>query len=221
MHSSCLSLEAEQAPRTGGVRASARRTWEGTPSWAVGDDAMLVERFRAGDEQAVREVVRRYSGPMTTVARSFLRDLHRADDAVQQALLQAWRASGNFDPTRPLGPWLFAITRRVCIDLLRVEARMPVPRPADAGAAGASDTAAAVERAWLSWEVRRAIDRLPEEERAIVRLAHLRGMSQTGIADRLGLPLGTVKSRMFRAHRRLANVLGHLAGAGPDLAPPV
>jgi RNA polymerase sigma-70 factor (ECF subfamily) len=165
--------------------------------------------------------VSRYRAPMTTVARSFLRDRHRAEDAVQQALLQAWRASSTFDPDRPLGPWLYTITRRVCLDILRTDRRVPAPRSIDHDAPGSSDTSATVERSWLAWEVRRAVDGLPADERTIVRLTHLEGMSQAAIAQRLDLPLGTVKSRAFRAHRRLAHVLGHTAdgrGIGTTVA---
>ena len=86
-------------------------------------DSHLAARFRAGDPEAVRAVFRRYSGPMLTVARSSLADRDLAEEAVQQAFVQAWNASSTYDPERPLSTWLYAITRRVCIDLYRRERR--------------------------------------------------------------------------------------------------
>ena len=65
-------------------------------------DAELAVRFRDGDDEIVRAVYRRYAGPMLSVARSSLRDRELAEEAVQQALLQAWRAAGSYDPARPL-----------------------------------------------------------------------------------------------------------------------
>ena len=67
-----------------------------------------------------------------------------------------------------------------------------------------------IERAFEAWELRRALDELPADERELVELSHLQGLTHTEIAEQLGVPVGTVKSRSFRAHRRLAARLGHL-----------
>jgi RNA polymerase sigma-70 factor (ECF subfamily) len=69
------------------------------------------------------------------------------------------------------------------------------------------------------WEVRRAVADLPPEEREVVRLQHLEGLTHAEIAERLGLPVGTVKSRSFRGHRRLAASLGHLNEGGGEPPP--
>ncbi len=180
-------------------------------------DAALAAGFRDGDEGAVREVVQRYGGAMTLIARSLLADRHRADDAVQQAFLQAWRAAATFDATRPLGPWLFTITRRACIDLHRRDRRAPVPDSTALSYAEPAVEPPSVEALHARWEVRRVLDELPTEERVVVKLQHHDGLSHREIADRLRLPLGTVKSRSWRAHRRLAKMLTaprpRLAGA--------
>jgi RNA polymerase sigma-70 factor (ECF subfamily) len=167
----------------------------------------LARRFRDGDADAVREVYRRYAGRLAAVARSMLSDPAVIDDVVQQTLLQAWRASCRFDADRSLSAWLYAICRRVCIDEYRRSARLadPASESLEAVVDGPS-----LERAWTAWEVRRAIDELPPDERTIVRLAHLDGWSLPQIAARLGLPVGTVKSRSYRAYRRLAGALRHL-----------
>jgi RNA polymerase sigma-70 factor (ECF subfamily) len=171
-------------------------------------EAALAAGFRAGDERAVREVVRRYRGPMTAVARSVLLDRDRADDAVQQAFLQAWRAAGRFDPSQPLGPWLFTITRRVCIDLYRRDQRVPLP---DADAMSRAERVGdpdGVDPLLARWDMRRVLDRLPAQERAVVELLHRDGLTHAEIAERLGVPVGTVKSRVWRAYRHLARMVG-------------
>lgn len=179
-----------------------------------GDDAGLAQRFRDGDDDAVREVYRRYSGAMYAAARWMLRDDARAADAVQQAFLQAWRSVGSFDASRPLSPWLFQITRRVCIDVVRRSRRRPVTTElTDEVDPSAMDGMAEVERAWTRWEVRRAIDQLPPRERDVARLAYVDGLTHVEIAARLDVPVGTVKSRTSRAHARLACALAHLVPA--------
>jgi RNA polymerase sigma-70 factor, ECF subfamily len=176
------------------------------------DDAALAQRFREGDEDAVRDVYRRYAGAMYTSARWLLRDDARAADAVQQAFLQAWRSAASFDTSRPLSPWLFQITRRVCIDAIRRARRRPVTTELiGEGDLGAVDDTAEVERSWTRWEVRRAIGQLPPPERDVARLAYVDGLSHREIAGRLGLPVGTVKSRTSRVQAKLAGALAHLA----------
>jgi RNA polymerase sigma-70 factor (ECF subfamily) len=173
------------------------------------DDADLVVRFAAGDDLAVKAVYERFARPVLTVAMSALGRRDLADEVVQTTMLKAWRAAGTFDPSREMAPWIYAIARRVAIDIHRREARAPIP------------TEPAVEipveplsftRTWEAWEVRSAVDHLPADERDVVRLAHMGGLTHREIADRLGVPLGTVKSRSSRAHRRLAAMLGHMAG---------
>jgi RNA polymerase sigma-70 factor (ECF subfamily) len=175
----------------------------------VAHDRDLAWRFRAGDADAVREVYRRYAGRLAAVARSMLSDPSVIDDVVQQTLLQAWRASATLDADRCLSAWLYAICRRVCIDEYRRGTRVPTPS-APGGAVDGVVDGPSLERAWTAWEVRRAIDELPVDERSIVRLAHLEGWSLPDIAGHLRVPLGTVKSRSSRAYRRLAVALAHL-----------
>jgi RNA polymerase sigma-70 factor, ECF subfamily len=69
-----------------------------------------------------------------------------------------------------------------------------------------------ISAAWEAWEVRSAVSQLPVEERSVVRLAHLEGLTHAEIAVELGVPLGTVKSRSHRAHKRLVERLSHLRG---------
>jgi len=171
----------------------------------------VVRQFARGDEAAFDEVYARYVGPMFTVA---LRAVGRRDlaaDVVQQAFLQAWRAAATVSPDAPLAPWLFTITRRCAIDVWRKENRHDSVDPSSPILSGEVAPGPGMETVWEAWQVRAALDRLTPDERDVVKLAYVEGMSQSQIAQRLGLPLGTVKSRSSRAHRRLADLLAHLA----------
>jgi len=185
------------------------------------DDHDLAVRFRNGDEHAVREVYERFAGPLFTLSRSKLADREDAHDAVQQTFLQAWRAAGRYDPDRPLSAWLYQICRRVCIDGYRQSRRAEnitaaVTAETATSTGEISTIGATMEQTWTVWEMRRAVDELPAHERVIVRLADLEGWSLPEIAAHLGIPVGTVKSRSFRAHRHLAKALAHLRPAASD-----
>jgi RNA polymerase sigma factor (sigma-70 family) len=166
------------------------------------------ERFRAGDEAALAEVFDEYAGPMLAVASSMLSDRRLAEEAVQQAFVQAWRAASSFEPERPLGPWLRAIVRRTAVDVWRRERRHQARSfdevaPADLPSVEPPSIADAAD----VWAVRRAVDALPPASREVIRLAHLEHLTQPEIAARLDIPLGTVKSRTHTAYRLLASAL--------------
>lgn len=168
----------------------------------------VVDRFIAGDADAVREIYRLHGRAVFSVARSMTGDRELAADVVQQTFLKAWRAAATFDGRRELAPWLYTIARRTAIDAMRTERR-----PTQGGHAPEVDGVVepvSFERTWETYEVRRAIDRLSEAERRIVELSHRGGLTHEQIATQLNLPLGTVKSRLHRAHRRLAAALGYL-----------
>jgi RNA polymerase sigma factor (sigma-70 family) len=172
----------------------------------------LHARFRQGDPDAVREVYRSHGRLVYAVAFRVLGDRGRAEEATQQTFVKAWRAAQSFDVQRELGPWLAAIARRVAIDLHRreaVRAADPLESVAAGDAALISSTQSA-EAIYDVWEVRNAVAQLPAEEQEVVRLQHLEGFTHVQIAERLGIATGTVKSRSFRAHKRLAAMLGHL-----------
>jgi RNA polymerase sigma-70 factor, ECF subfamily len=168
----------------------------------------VVQRFRSGDREALAEVYRQFSRPVWGVAMTVLHDRQLAEDSVTETFLRAWRAAPTFDPARPLAPWLFTLARRCAIDVQRREFR-----PTRGGHAPEEDGVVEmpdISAAWEAWEVRSAVSQLPSEEQAVVRLAHLEGLTHAEIADELDVPLGTVKSRSHRAHRRLAERLRHL-----------
>jgi len=172
----------------------------------------LAAKFAGRDPDGVRAVYRRYGRLVYAVAFKLLADRGLAEEATQQTFLAAWRAAARFDVTR-------------AIDIHRREARRPVGvalEEVDPASPELVTRPVGIETAYEIWEVRRAVDQLPEEERRLIRLAHFEGLSHAQIAARLDLPVGTIKSRTFRAHRRLAALLGHLRepAAGSESASP-
>lgn len=167
----------------------------------------VLRRFRTGDGSAMAELYAAHSGAVATVARSMLWSEDLVADAVQQTFVKAWRARSDYDPGRPFAPWIYAIARRTTIDLLRRERRRQGPTIDEFEPAV---DAVSFEAVWERFEVRVAIDALPSDEREVVRLQHLEGRTHADIAEVLGIPIGTVKSRSHRAHRRLGESLGHV-----------
>ncbi|MDH4278807.1 MAG: sigma-70 family RNA polymerase sigma factor [Acidimicrobiia bacterium] len=168
--------------------------------------------FVGGDVGALGQIFDHHSRSVWSVAMGVLRDRQLADEATQETFLRAWRAADRYDPARPLAPWLLTIARRTALDVIRRESR-----PTRGGHEPEQDVALnlpGIERAWETWEIKSALGRLPAEEREVVWFAHFHGMSHPQIADQLGVPVGTVKSRSFRAHNRLASMLSHVISEG-------
>jgi RNA polymerase sigma factor (sigma-70 family) len=175
-------------------------------------DARVRARFAEGDPEAVRAVYRAHGRLVYSIAHKVLGDRGLSEEATQLTFLKAWRAAASVNADRELGPWLATIARRVAIDLYRHE-RLRRASALDSVAPdhpALASAPAAVEAVHEVWEVRRAVHALREDEREVVRLQHFEGLTHAQIAERLGVAVGTVKSRSFRAHKRLAAELGHL-----------
>lgn len=175
-------------------------------------DGDLRARFREGDPDAVRSIYHSHGRLVYAVAYKVLGEPGLAEEATQQAFLKAWRAAQSFDERRELGPWLASIARRVAIDLYRREAlrRADPLEDVHEGDPALVSSPESVEAIYDIWEVRQAVAELPDDEQEIVKLQHFEGLTQAQVAERLGVAVGTVKSRSFRAHKRLATMLGHL-----------
>jgi RNA polymerase sigma-70 factor, ECF subfamily len=173
----------------------------------------LLDAFRRGEDEGIRAVYERYSGPVFVVVLGVLGDRDLAADATQETFVRAWRAAGRFEAGRELGPWLFTIARRVAIDIWR-RRRHFSSQPIEDDAV--VEPPPELESIWEAYQVRAAVDRLPADEREVVRLCHFAQLSHAETAARLGVPVGTVKSRSHRAHRRLAEWLRPLCTAGPE-----
>jgi RNA polymerase sigma-70 factor (ECF subfamily) len=172
------------------------------------------QRFHDQDGRALEEVYDSYQHAVWSVVRLITRADHLAQEAVQDTFVRAWQAAGQYDPSRDLGPWLLTIARHAALDLLRRELR-----PTRGGHEAEQDAAVedpGLERVWTAWQVTRAVDRLNDDEALIIRLTFFEELTQSEIAERVGVPLGTVKSRSSRAHKRLAQLLAHLREDFPD-----
>jgi RNA polymerase sigma-70 factor, ECF subfamily len=197
------------------------------------DDRALVERIAMGDEAAFAAAYDRHAGLVFGSLVRFLGDREAAAEVSQDAFLALWRRAPQFDAAAgSLSAWLLGIARHRAIDRHRAEARRAVSRSVplssllgddrDEGSSAADfpdwqvsrddpaataaevrDPAAAADRHWVQAVVRTLVAELPEVERSVVVMAYANGLSQSEIADRLGAPIGTVKSRTRRAFARL------------------
>jgi len=171
------------------------------------DDRRLLEAFIRRDEAAVREIYRRYGGAVFGIAMKILRDRGHAEEAAQQTFVKAWQAADRIDPDRDIGPWLYTIARRVAIDVYRRERRHTAVELEDREIAVLPPS---IEGAWEEWQVRLAVESLPADERDILKHLYFLDQTQEETAQRLDIPIGTVKSRSYRAHKKLATSLDHL-----------
>ena len=174
-------------------------------------DSDLIVRIARGDQGAFEDLYRRYSRPVFGLALRRLRDRERAEDAVQETFASIWRSARSYRPERgAAAPWLYAVARNAIIDRARATVDV-TPDPPDEPSTDAGPAERA-EAGWVAWRVHRAFAELPQHERAVLELAYWGGMSQSEIADFLGVPLGTVKTRTRSGLARLADLLeGELA----------
>jgi RNA polymerase sigma-70 factor, ECF subfamily len=173
----------------------------------VTSDAELIQRAADGDRGAFEDLYRRYARPVFGLALRRLGDRGRAEDAVQETFASIWRSAASYRPDRgPGAPWLYAVARNAIVDRARSRADVPAEIPEEAARdAGPADRA---EQGWVAWRVHRALEELPEREREVIALAYWSGLSQSEVAEFLGVPLGTVKTRTRAALNRLSELLG-------------
>lgn len=176
-------------------------------------DDDLGRRFAAGDPEAMREAYDRHGTLVFSLCVTALRHREDAEDAAQQVFTRAWRSRATYDPSRPLGGWLTGITRRVVADVGAARTRQVRTVEAEAGRLPCEDAAGdpVSESAVASLVVRQALDRLGPPQDEVLRLAFLEDLPYPHIAERLSLPLGTVKSHVHRglaALRRSLEVSG-------------
>ena len=178
------------------------------------EDEELVRLVAAGDDRALSELYDRYSRPVYATGIRLLGDAFLAEELVQDAFTSVWQAARSFDSRRAsFATWLYRITRNRAIDLNR---RRKV-RPASAGeeplrsVSGGPEPEEGVD----GWDVARALSRIPDEHREVLTLAYFEGLSQREISHRIGVPLGTIKSRTTAALKRLHRSLENRAAEEP------
>jgi RNA polymerase sigma factor (sigma-70 family) len=178
---------------------------------ATTDEAILASVAR-GDDTALAELYDRFGTPAYRLAVRILRDPALAQDAVQDAFLTVWRTAASFDARRgSVSTWVLTLVHRRAVDIVRREDRRRA-RPLDDAPVASGD--ATDESAELRDERRRvqaALSVLTDAEREAIELAYYGGLTQTEIAERLGVPLGTVKSRMFAGLAKLRDALAEPA----------
>jgi RNA polymerase sigma factor (sigma-70 family) len=172
-------------------------------------DEALLSLVASSDDQALAELYDRFGGVAYGLAFRILRDESLAQDAVQEAFLAVWRTADRFLAERAkASTWILTLVHRRAVDLVRRQERRrgepleSVPEPV------ASEQVE--EQATIRFQrqvVQEALRRLPPEQREALELGYYAGLTQTELAERLGQPLGTIKSRMFTGLTRLKDLL--------------
>jgi RNA polymerase sigma-70 factor (ECF subfamily) len=170
------------------------------------DDRALIAATLAGDGGAFEELVLRYERAVFHLAVRMMRDRGEAEDVTQEAFLRAYRALASFRPGAKFSTWILTISYRLCCDRLAKRKRYSGSELSDR-ADPAPGPAALVERDDDARRLRDAIDALPEKYRTVITLFHLQGKQYEEIATVLNLPLGTVKTHLFRAKEQLRKAL--------------
>lgn len=178
------------------------------------DDLDLHRRVAAGDAQAFEALYRRYAPAAYGLALRVTGQPTLAQDVVHEAFMALWRAPEAYDPSRgPFRTFFLSLVHHRGVDTVRREERLRRRGERAANPADAADEDVAegvVEEAWLSTrreEVRRAIRTLPDDQRNVIEMAYFQGKTQARIAEELGIPLGTVKTRTLAAMRKLQRTL--------------
>ncbi len=167
---------------------------------ATETDEELMERVAAGDTRAFEVVYDRYSRRAYSLARRITGQVAAAEEGTQDAFLALWRGASRFDPGRgSLATWLLALVRHRSIDLLRRGSARALDRALTEGAAESIEAPGRTEDQVIalqeSDQALRLVAELPPDQREVIDLAYFAGYSQTEIAARVGIPLGTVKGR--------------------------
>ena len=172
------------------------------------DDASAMTAVSAGDHEALDHLYRRYGRLAFSIAHRISGDRTIAEECTQDAFLTIWRRAGTFDPARGgLPTWLFAIVRNLTLSAIRrTHSTLELDQRADVSPDQAPDDAVVAGEA--ASRLAEAMAALPEPQSTVLQLAYFDGLSQSEIARRLGVPLGTVKGRVRLALERMRALVG-------------
>jgi len=174
-----------------------------------GNEAELLTRVVSGDREAFDAVMRVHQDRVFSVCFRILGDREKALDATQDTFLTVFRKAGQFQGRSAVGTWIYRIAVNTCYDQLRRAQRRPSESLPDHVALSDPSAEEAIESAAVRPEIELALAQLPADFRNAVVLSDLEGLPLPEIAEILGVPVGTVKSRVFRGRRLLANHLGN------------
>lgn len=179
-------------------------------------DQELIELIRHDrDQQAMAALYDRYSRPVYSLAFHMLRDPRGAEDVVQDVFLGFWQRPFTYIEARgPFGPWILRVTRNRSIDVIRKRSRERTPGSEEAAALFeeriVDPEPEPGEQVWtqaVAHQVRAAMQQLNDAQRQVIELAYFAGMTQSEMADHLGIPLGTIKTRVRTALHRLSDIM--------------
>ena len=177
------------------------------------DERRLVAAARAGDQAAFEALVLKYQDRIYRLIQRLVRGSDVVDDLAQEVFIRAYRSLGDFKGESSLYTWLYKIALNLCRNTYRTRSRQPVHEELDEshGSAGLEDRGGTPEDEILRmefWEhLRRGLDELPAEQREAVVFCDLEGMSYEEMASVMGVPIGTVRSRLHRARLELHELL--------------
>ena len=178
------------------------------------DDAALVRRARLGDRAAANDLVHRHLPRAFSVAYSILGNHEDSEDVVQDAFVAALNALDRFDPARPFEPWLYRIVaNRALTGRKRRQRRQTEELHEESAGSSLDNPADDAERLELRERLNTAVGALPEQQRRIVQLADVDGLTSSEIGEMLEMPAGTVRFHLHSARRALRRTLADLAPA--------
>lgn len=191
----------------------------GSPNLAEASDADLIGRAADGDARALEVLYDRYSGVVFSFALRLVMDRPLAEELLQEVFFRAWQQGGNYSAQRgTFVTWLLSITHNMAIDEIRKRKRRPQKADSEEPEqvlAGVADTGAGAdveEEVWLGSlrdTVAAALKTLPPAQREAIEMAYYQGLTQREIAEALGEPLGTIKTRMRLGLQKLREALGN------------
>ncbi len=216
-----LGPQPPAPPKPGAVRPAPRRSANAVGRRVSGSSARSIDNAadaaaclaaiaESRDRQAFATLFRHFAPRLKSYVCKLGTDPMTAEELVQETMVTLWRKAAHYDPAKAApSTWIFTIARNLRIDAIRRE-RRPEPDMADPllvpePAALASET---IEQSQRAARLRRAVLELPKDQRAVLQLSFFEDHAHGAIADHLGIPLGTVKSRLRLAFRRLRSVLG-------------
>lgn len=186
---------------------------------AVQDEKRLLKRMQKGEAEAFAEFVDRFGGRVHALARRYTRSEADAEDLTQEVFVALCKSIGNFRGESALGTWVYRVTVNIC---LKHQGRRP-PEAAPLDNLPIADSTPTPEehaaRTELSAQVEGALANLSDNHREVVVLHEMHGLTYAECAEALGVPIGTVKSRLFHAFGRLRELLGRYVRGEEEIKP--
>lgn len=177
---------------------------------APASERELIEKVQIGDLEAYGEIVREYQDSVFNVCLRILGNIQEAEDLAQEAFLRAYRNIAHYDPSRPFGPWMRVLAANLCYNHLN-KARLEGAPLEDESEVLRDDPSQSpevlLELSQEHQDLYHKIWQLPESQRVALELRHFQGLSYQEMAAALHLPLNTVRSHLYRARQKMAELL--------------